>query len=272
MSELKSKDNQPDWDKIAEKFDTWLPHIEPVGKAMLEALDAKAGDKVLDVASGTGEPALTLAKANEAVEITGVDAAPGMVKVANKKVQESGLHNISFAAMPVEKLDFDDEVFDKVLCRFGVMLFDDPQQGVQEMHRVLKDGGRYAVAVWGEAENMPTMYWSYQVFKNKVPEDSLPPLEKISSMGAPGAIDTLLANAGFSEINVERHTFDYEFESFDEYWEAVESSDLLKQQYDALSETTRHSIRNEVADFAKEHITENGFSIPHEYLLVWGSK
>lgn len=267
-----SKNNQPDWDKMAEKFDSWLPHIEPVGREMLNALTAQAGDKILDIASGTGEPALSLARENEQVEITGIDAAPGMVKVANNKVVRENLRNINFSVMPVEHLDFPDAAFDKVLCRFGVMLFEDPQQGVNEMNRVLKKGGRFVIAVWGEKENMPTMYWSYQVFKDKVPDDNLPPLEKITSMGAPGAIDTLLANAGFTDINVERHTFHYNFASFDEYWEIVESSDLLKQQYDALSEGNRHNIRNEVAKFAQAHISDEGFNIPHEYLLVWGSK
>jgi len=267
-----SKDNQPDWDQIAEKFDTWLPHIKPVGDAMLKVLNAKNGDKVLDVASGTGEPALTLARSNDAIDITGVDSAQGMIDVANKKVSSEKLQNITFNTMPVEQLDFENDAFDKVLCRFGVMLFDDPEKGVHEMFRVLKKGGNYAISVWGEAENMPTMFWSYQVFKDKVPDDSLPPLEKISSMGAPGAIDTLLTNAGFSEINVERRTFSYEFDSFDDYWEIVESSDILRLQYEALSTEDKKSIRSEVAKFAQVHISDEGFSIPHEYLLVWGSK
>ena len=269
----KTPNNQPDWDNMAEKFDTWLPHIEPVGTALIEVLGAKAGDHILDVASGTGEPALTLARSfNQSITVTGVDAAEGMVRVANNKVAKEGLKGISFQTMPVEKLQFADEQFDKVLCRFGVMLFDDPELGVQEMYRVLKPGGRYALAVWGEAETMPTMYWSYQVFKGKVPDESLPPLAKITSMGVPGAIDTLLKNAGFTQINVERRRFEYQFDSFDSYWEIVESSDLLRQQYDALPAETKHTIRNEVAGFAQKHITEEGFKVPHEYLLVYGNK
>ncbi len=56
--------NQPDWDNLAEKFDLWLPHIAPVGEALLASLVVNPGDKILDVASGTGEPALTLARRN----------------------------------------------------------------------------------------------------------------------------------------------------------------------------------------------------------------
>ena len=79
---ITAKGKQPDWHDIAEKFDLWLPHIAPVGEALLEALNARPGDRILDVASGTGEPALTLARRRKDVVITGTDAAAAMVDVA----------------------------------------------------------------------------------------------------------------------------------------------------------------------------------------------
>ena len=131
-----SQSNQPDWDKIAEKFDLWLPQIKPVGDTLLAALEAKKGDHIIDLASGTGEPALTLAQQLNDVDIIGVDAAEGMVQVARSKVQKLGLSNIQFQCMPAESLTFADNTFDKALCRFGVMLFEDPLQGLREIRRV----------------------------------------------------------------------------------------------------------------------------------------
>jgi len=268
-----SNNNQPDWHAIAEKFDLWLPQIKPVGDELIKRLNAQTGDLILDLASGTGEPALTLARTmGDKVKIIGVDAAQGMIDVAQTKVATENLKNISFQTMPAEKLSFEDNQFDKALCRFGVMLFENPQQGVNEMYRVLKPGGEFALAVWGEAETMPVMYWSYEVFKDKVPKESHPPLEKITSMGAPGAIDTILANAGFSDIIVERHTFHYQFDSFDDYWDIVEASDIMKMQFDALKESDRAVVRNEVAGFAKEYIGECGLRVPHDFLLAYGKK
>lgn len=268
-----AKKNQPDWHSIAEKFDIWLPQIKPVGEALLEVLQAKAGDRILDLASGTGEPALTLAqRMGSDIDVIGVDAAEGMVGVAQKKVTTLGLRNIRFQTMAAEKLDFEDESFDRVLCRFGVMLFEDPLAGLKEMRRVLKPGGRYAFSIWGEAETMPVMYWSYEVFKDKVPEDVVPPLAKITSLGAPGAIDTLLAEAGFTDISVERRTFHYQFKTFEAYWDAVEASDILKQQFDALPASEKDSVRNEIAEFASKYIGENGLMVPHDFLLAYGSK
>ena len=267
-----SKNNQPDWHKMAIKFDLWLPHINPVGDTMLDALNVKPGDKVLDVASGTGEPALTLARRERTIEIVGVDAAEGMVNVAQDKVKKESLKNISFSTMPAEKLSYADSSFDHVICRFGVMLFADPLAGLKEMYRVLKPGGTFVIVVWGDKEKMPTMTWSYEVFKDKVHADDMPPLSIVTSLGAPGVVDELLNKAGFSEFQVERKHFDYDFDSFDDYWSLIESSDILKRQFDSLPKSEHAAIKNEIGEFADEFVGSSGLKVPHEYLLVSGKK
>ncbi len=263
--------NQPDWDKIAEKFDLWLPHLAPVGEVLLEKLDARPGNRILDVASGTGEPALTLAqRMGNHVSITGTDAAPGMVRVAQHKAQRLRLTHLQFETLKAEKMHFADDAFDRVLCRFGVMLFEDPQQGLNEIHRVLKPGGRFALAVWSTPETMPTMYWSYEVFKNKVPESVHPPLPKVTSLGVPGLLDEMLHAAGFRDVTVERHTLHYQFASFNEFWNLVEATDILKAQYDALPQEARAGIRDEIAVYANAYQGEHGLKVPHEYLIAYG--
>jgi len=264
--------NQPDWHKIAEKFDLWLPHISPVGNEMINVLSVAPGDKILDVASGTGEPALTLARNESEITITGVDAAEGMVKVAQGKVEKEGLNNISFSTMPAEKLNYADNSFDHVICRFGVMLFADPLAGLKEMYRVLKPEGTFVIAVWGERDKMPTMNWSYQVFKDRVPEDDVPPLGVVTSLGGQGVIDKMLNNANFTSFQVERKILAYDFESFASYWSLIESSHILKRQFDALPEADHASLTNEIASFAEEYITDDGLKVPHEYVLVYGKK
>jgi len=267
------QDNQPDWDKIAEKFDIWLPQLATVGSDLLKVLGAQSGDRVLDLGSGTGEPALTLARnMQDKIEIIGVDAAEGMVKVANKKVVSENLTGIEFQTMPAEKLSFADNSFDKALCRFGIMLFEDPLQGLKEIHRVLKPGGRFAFAVWSTPETMLTLQWSHDVFKHRIAEEFHPPLSKVTSLGPPGIMDNLLKEAGYDQFSIEAITFHYELDSFDAYWDAVESSDILKMQYDALPDDQRNSIRDEVGRFARDFIEDGILRIPHEYLLVSGNK
>ena len=268
-----AKDNQPDWDKIAEKFDIWLPQLATVGTDLLNALDAQSGDKILDLGSGTGEPALTLARnMKSTVEIIGVDAAEGMVKVANKKVTSENLTGIEFQTMPAENLSFADNSFDKALCRFGIMLFEDPLQGLKEIYRTLKPGGRFAFAVWSTPETMLTLQWSHDTFKHRIAEEFHPPLAKVTSLGPPGVMDDLLKEAGYDQFSIEAITFHYEFDSFDAYWNAVESSDILKMQYEALPADQRNTIRDEVGRFARDAIVDGMLRIPHEYLLVSGNK
>jgi ubiquinone/menaquinone biosynthesis C-methylase UbiE len=269
---MAAHDNQPDWNLIAEKFDLWVPHLLPVGEALLDALDARPGQHVLDVASGTGEPALTLARRSKGhLHIVGTDAAEGMVNAANAKVKKEKLAQIEFRNMAAEALTFADRSFDRVLCRFGVMLFNDPLQGLKEMRRVLKPDGRFALAVWSTPQTMTTLQWSYEVFKNRVSEDNYPPLAKVTSLGGPGVLEGQLRTAGFRAFEIEEREFQYAFPSFDAYWDVVEASDILKQQYDALPAGERDKIRDEVALMAREFHGDSGLRIPHRFLLAFGS-
>jgi len=268
-----TKDNQPDWQAIAEKFDLWLPYIKPVGDELLIALNAQPGDRILDVASGTGEPALTLARnMGNAIDIIGIDAAEGMIDVAQGKVKNDQLDYIRFLTMPVELMSFHEQQFDKVMCRFGVMLFDDPLAGVKEMYRVLKPNGSFSLAVWSTAESMLTMYWMYLALKDKLPESLHPPIKKVASLGEPGAVEALLKEGGFTDFHVEKKTFHYEFSSFNDYWETIEASDIMKMQFDALTEAQCLSVKNEMAMFATKYEKNDGFKVPHEYLLVTGKR
>lgn len=260
---------QIDWHLMAEKFDLWLPHIEPVGEAVLQLLNAQAGDHILDVASGTGEPALTLARRMQGkISISGTDEAEGMVKVAQQKVLKENLTNITFQTMRAEDLLFEENSFDRVMCRFGLMLFGDPLQGLKEMSRVLKPGGTLSLAVWSTPETMLVLYWVYEVFKNRIASEYHPPLEKTTSLGLPGAMENLLVEAGFNDFTIEKRDFDYEFDSFEQYWDTVEASEILKIQYDALPTEQRGEIRDEVAQFARDFIKDGRLIIPHQYLLV----
>jgi len=268
---MSAADNQPDWERIAEKFDLWLPHLESVTEAMIPALQMEAGDRVLDVACGTGEPALTLARgAGNGTRIIAIDTAPGMVAVARAKAEREGLDNLTFRVMPAERMDFVDYRFDRLLCRFGLMLFEDPLKGLKEMHRVLRPGGRFVLTVWSSPETMRTLCWAMEAFRGRIDEACHPPLEKVTSLGSPETLKSLLRSAGFEEFHVERRELHYRFSSFDHYWDTVEISDILKAQYDALPEEEHGCIRETVRELARNFIEEGGLVVPHEYLMVTG--
>lgn len=269
---MSTKGTQPDWGQIAEKFDLWLPQIAPVGEVLLEALGAKPGDRIIDLASGTGEPALTLARRMQgSINIIGTDAAEGMVRVAEAKVQKENLRGVSFKCMPAEQLTFSDASFDRGLCRFGVMLFADSFKGLQELRRVLKPGGVFALAVWGSPDTMRSFAWSYEALKGRLPEDLHPPLAKMTSLSEPGVLERMFQKAGYAKFSIQTKTVHFEFDSFEVYWDLVEASEVLKQQFDALPKGEREKVRDEVRGSANEFVTAGRLTVPHNYLLATGT-
>lgn len=265
--------DQPDWDLIAEKFDLWLPYIAPVGDQLLSRLGAKPNEHILDVACGTGEPALTLARRlGDQCEIVSVDAAAGMVRAAKAKATREKVSGIRFDTMAAEKLDFPDAYFDRVLCRFGVMLFEDPIAGLAEMWRVLRPGGTFALSVWGEPEAQSSFRMLAEVLDPHLPDDKKTPFAKVTSMGLPGALDAALQAAGFGLVTITRHELHYTMDSFETYWSLLEDSAILKTQLDALSTLQHTTVRDEVAHMAKAYHQGGKLVLPHIYLVVSGTK
>lgn len=270
---MRCSDDQPDWNRIAEKFDLWLPHLAPVGEALMTALEPRHGDHVLDLASGTGEPALSLARRYAGtITVTGIDAAAGMVAVAQAKSVREGIDNIRFECMPAENLTFADDNFDRAVCRFGLMLFEDPLQGLQELRRTLRHGGRFALSVWAAPETMTSLRWTYEALRHRLPEHCHPPLARATSLGRTGVLENLLREAGFRDFAVDTRTCSYRFPSFDAYWELLEDSNMLTDQYQALASEERAAVRDEIRRSAASCMGNEGLVVPHQYRLASGYK
>jgi ubiquinone/menaquinone biosynthesis C-methylase UbiE len=121
--------------------------------ALLEAAQLRPGMRVLDLASGVGDPALSIAEAVGASgHVVATDLGPGMIALAEELARARGLRNIEFRVADAESLPFAGESFDLVSCRFGVMFFPDQLKAFLECRRVLKSGGGVAFVVWGSKE------------------------------------------------------------------------------------------------------------------------
>jgi ubiquinone/menaquinone biosynthesis C-methylase UbiE len=154
-------------------FDIWADraHIEAYGRAhrqlagwtagldhlLVKATGPCPGERVLDLASGTGLPALTLASVvGPQGHVVALDRSPGMLAFAAAEVDRLGLHNVRMEVADAHELPLPDEAFDLVTCRFGVNWFDDPRQALREAHRVLRPGGRVGFIVAGSV-NQPML-------------------------------------------------------------------------------------------------------------------
>src|SRR6185369_5037636 len=131
----------------------------PLTRALIEQAHIAAGQSVLDVAGGAGEPSLTIAEAvGPRGSVMCTDAVPEMVAAAEREALDRGVENVQFRQCTADSLPFADDSFDVAVSRLGIMFFPNPLAGVREMLRVVKPAGHIAFAVWGKSELNPYSY------------------------------------------------------------------------------------------------------------------
>jgi SAM-dependent methyltransferase len=136
------------------EYEHTAAELEPVAAHVVSLAEPHRGQRVLDLATGTGNAALLAARTGAAV--TGIDVAPRLVDVACRRAAEAGLE-ASFLAGDVEALPFDDDAFDVALSVFGVIFADDARRAFAEFVRVLAPGGRGFITVWVPAGPIDAM-------------------------------------------------------------------------------------------------------------------
>lgn len=172
-------------------FAQWAPH-------MLEAAAVSAGDRVLDVACGTGIlTRAAAARVRTPGAVTGVDVNPGMLAVARRQAAD-----IDWREARAEALPFEDGRFDAVLCQFGLMFFDDRVAALREMRRVLRPGGRLAIAVWDSMQRAPGYAAMSGLLRRLFGGEIAGALHAPYSLGDRAALAALLAAAGLAKAEV----------------------------------------------------------------------
>src|SRR5258708_6290677 len=144
-------------------------------EAIVEAAHLRPGMRVLDLACGVGDPALSIAaEVVPSGRVTATDLGPGMMSLAEELARQRGLTNIDFREANAESLPFADESYDVLTCRFGVMFFPDLPKALRECLRVLKSGGRAAFVAWGKKEQ-PFFTTTAAIILKHVPVPPPPP-------------------------------------------------------------------------------------------------
>ncbi len=182
-----------------------------VTRALVAAAQPSPGQAVLDLASGSGQPALSLAAAVAPQGyVTATDMSAGMLSVVEENAQNAGLKNMRFRQAIAESLPFPDRVFDRVTCRFGAMFFADPVGAMRECRRVLLPGGRAAFAVWGHPQQ-PFFAITAGVLRKyvSIPEPE-PDAPHIFRFAAPGTLSDVMKEAGFRPVHEEALRIDCE--------------------------------------------------------------
>jgi ubiquinone/menaquinone biosynthesis C-methylase UbiE len=197
----------PDWNSFsrANASQKWRKQSAAMGSGMTEAIVAAAkvapGMRVLDIACGTGEPSITIARLLQGTgEVVGVDLSGGPLAVAGERAKQHGLSNVRFQQADVHDLPFPANSFDRITSRLGVMFFAELPRSLQEMHRVLKPGGRVALLAWGKFDQ-PYFATTIGTILKMLPNIQLSATgEGMNKFGTPDVLAAQMREAGFAQV------------------------------------------------------------------------
>ena len=250
--------------------------FEPVTRALLSEAEISKGDAVLDVAGGTGEPSMTIAEVvGPSGEVVCTDAVAGMVRAAKEESVRLGLRNIRFLGCVAGALPFRDGEFNHSVSRLGLMFFPDPVAALEEMLRVVKPGGRVALAVWAGREFNPFFRTISEVMSRYIE----PAPEEADAPGAfrfetPGAVPGLLKQAKAREIREREVDFYIEAPvTLQDFWRVrSEMSDTLREKIARLSEEERSRAGREVSEKMRAYFPDDRMKIPARVIIASGTK
>jgi ubiquinone/menaquinone biosynthesis C-methylase UbiE len=227
-SETSNVEAHLDWDDGVAAARKWKVQTavsgRPTNEALIDLAQIRPGMKVLDLASGSGHPALDIARVvGPTGHVTATDLSSKLLGVAEEKSKEQGLTNISFREVNMEDQPFPNETFDVVTCRLGIMYARDVQRALREMRRVLKPKGRVALVAWGPDKDDPRKSTVLNVLMkySKTPSPD-PAIALPSSFSEPGKLSKALGQAGFKQVYEETRSIEFPFPgSPDQAWEMV---------------------------------------------------
>jgi SAM-dependent methyltransferase len=261
--------------------DSWAEHADyvetrgaHVAELMLARTAPRPGERVVELASGGGDVGIAAAPLVAPGEVVVSDVADEMVDIAARRAEARGLANVIPRVFGVEAIDDADSSYDVVLCREGLMFALDPELAVREIARVLRPGGRAAVAVWGPREQNPWLGCVFDAvsaqFERPMPPPGIPGPFALSE---PGRLEQLLAGE-LEAVEVEEVAVPLIAASFDEWGSRVSAlAGPLSSILGGMSGEAQTALRGRLEDAVLPYRTaDGGLSFPGVSLLASGRR
>jgi ubiquinone/menaquinone biosynthesis C-methylase UbiE len=240
---------------------------------MLDLAKLSTGDKVLDVAAGTGEQTLLAAQRVGATgHILATDISTSMLNLAAQAFRDAGLNNVETRVMDAANIDLEADSFDAVICRQGLMFFPEPVKALVGMRRVAKPGSRVGALVWSSAEKNPYQGLPLTIVRrigNMQPPGAGEP--GMFALGERSLLEGVFRAAGFSDIVVQAVPLLRKFASVAESVKGMQHP-LLQQLSAKLSDKEREKAWAEVEREFSRFQGPNGVEFPGEFLIAAGTK
>jgi SAM-dependent methyltransferase len=237
------------WAGLSGGWEKWdaviMEQLAPVSEAMIESLDIADDHEHLDIAAGTGEPGLSIARLAPKGRVVLTDLVPEMLDIAARRASAQRITNIETKVCSADDLPFGDATFDGVSVRFGYMFFPDVAKATAEFARVLKPGGRLCSSVWVKPEENPWTTIAMQAIATEAvlaPPD--PDKPNMFRCAAPGYVSALYEAAGLRDIAEWDVDVELVTQSPAQYWDMIsEHVSLAVAALQQVDEPARERIR-----------------------------
>ncbi len=256
------------WAGLSAGWEKWdaviMDQLGPVGAAMIDRLGITEHQQHLDIASGTGEPGLTVAKRAPKGRVVLTDLAPEMLAIAERRAGAQGITNVETKVCSADDLPFDDDSFDSVSVRFGYMFFPDMAKATSEFVRVLRPGGRVASSVWIDPDANP---WTSIMMQAIRAEAVLPPTDpdapNMFRCAAPGYVGALYEAAGLRDVAEWDVEVELVTESPEQYWDMMsEHVSLAVAALQQVDDAARERIRADVIAEVRTYEHDGAVRVP----------
>jgi ubiquinone/menaquinone biosynthesis C-methylase UbiE len=267
------------WQSAAEAWYRWSPTLNQwLGKAtsrMLDMAGITTGHRVLDIAAGAGEQSIVTAeKVGPSGYVLATDISANILEYAKQMAQQAGLDNVGTKVMDGENLTLEDETFDAVISRVGLIYFPDQQKALKEMLRVLKPGGKMAAIVYSTPEKNKFFSIPVSIIRSRAQlPPPLPGQPGPFSLGAEGVIEKAFSQAGFTNVRSELVNSPLLLSSAKECVQfEKESFGALHQMMSTLPASEKEAVWSEIEHELQKFQSESGFAGPCEMVVAVGEK
>ncbi|MGV1037394.1 MAG: class I SAM-dependent methyltransferase [Candidatus Nanopelagicales bacterium] len=240
------------WAGLSAGWEKWdsviMDQLDPVSSAIIDSLDIADDQQHLDIAAGTGEPGLTVAKLAPRGRVILTDLSAQMLDIATRRANAQGITNFETRVCSADDLPFDDVTFDSISVRFGYMFLPDVAKATAEFARVLRPGGRLCSSVWVKPEENP---WTAIAMQAIAAETVLAPPDpdgpNMFRCASPGYVSALCEAAGLRDVAEWDVDVQLVTRSPAQYWEMIsEHVSLAVAALQQVDEPARERIANAV--------------------------